>query len=397
MKNIVIRSGSLRMGGLERVLIEVLQNIDLKKYKISLLIEDDSGEENIFLKDIPSEIDLYFIKNKEMIDKTHFYRKKKKNIFYKMMYNYYMFKEHRYVPNKTKILLEKIREKKGDIDVFIDYDWGARRYIDQLEVNKKIVWIHNSVPNMLKKNSKIKRFGENIKKYDLVIAICEEMKKELESLYPFLLGKIKKIYNPFNLNRIRTLSLEDKNLTMDDVKLMKEKYFLAISRLDEVQKDYTTLIEGFKIAKEKGLKEKLYILGDGPSRNYIENLIKNFNLEKEIILLGQRKNPYIWLKNSVGFIHSSKYEGFGLVIVEALTLGKGIICSRCEVGPVEILENGKYGLMFEVGNKEELSKCILEFATDLNLKEKYENLSLERAEIFSTDVVMKGYEEVIDD
>ncbi|MGL6113861.1 MAG: glycosyltransferase, partial [Cetobacterium sp.] len=121
MKNIVIRSGSLRMGGLERVLIEVLQNFDLKKYKISLLIEDDSGEDNIFLKEIPKEIDLYFIKNKEMIENTEKYRKKKKNFFYKIIYNYKMYREHNFVPGKTKELLREIEIKNGEIHSFIDY------------------------------------------------------------------------------------------------------------------------------------------------------------------------------------------------------------------------------------------------------------------------------------
>ena len=59
-KNIIIRSGSLRMGGLERVLIEVLQTIDKKKYNITLVIDDDCDEGNIFEKDIPKEIPYYF-------------------------------------------------------------------------------------------------------------------------------------------------------------------------------------------------------------------------------------------------------------------------------------------------------------------------------------------------
>lgn len=397
MKNLVIRSGSLRMGGLERVLIEMIQNLNFNKYRVSLLIEDDSGEENIFLKDIPKEIDLYFIKSKEIIDKTHSYRIKKKNIFYKLMYNYYMHREHKYVPEKTKEILKEIEEKHGEIDVFIDYDWGARRYVDKLGLKRKIVWIHNSVPNMLKKEDKIKRFGENLKKYDLVVAICDEMKRELEDIYPYLKGKVKRIYNPFNLERIEKLSENKDDLNERDLKLVEEGYFLGVSRLDEVQKDYTTLIKGFKLAKEKGLKEKLYILGDGPSREYIENLIKENSLKNEVILLGQRKNPYIWMKNSNGFVHSSKYEGFGLVIVEALTLGKSIICSRCEVGPVEILKDGEFGLMFNVGDFEKLSEEFLEISKDENIREKYEKRSLVRARDFSTEVVMKVYEEVIDE
>lgn len=82
-KRVIIRSGSLRMGGLERVLIEVLQTIDKKKYNISLVIDDDCGEDDVFKKDIPQEIDYYFLKSEKLMKKLHFYRSKKSNIFYK--------------------------------------------------------------------------------------------------------------------------------------------------------------------------------------------------------------------------------------------------------------------------------------------------------------------------
>ena len=69
-KNIIIRSGSLRMGGLERVLIEVLQSINKEKYNITLVIDDNCGVGNIFEKDIPKEIPYYFLKSEELINKT---------------------------------------------------------------------------------------------------------------------------------------------------------------------------------------------------------------------------------------------------------------------------------------------------------------------------------------
>ena len=78
-KKIVFRSGSLRMGGLERVLIEVLQTINKDKYEIILVIDDDCGENNIFEKDIPKEVKYYFLKSQELIQKIDKYRLKKKN------------------------------------------------------------------------------------------------------------------------------------------------------------------------------------------------------------------------------------------------------------------------------------------------------------------------------
>lgn len=397
MKNLVIRSGSLRMGGLERVLIEMLQNLDTQKYKISLIIEDNSGKENVFIDQIPKGIELYFIKPESMIAKTHFHRERKKKLYHKLMYNILMSREHRFIVSKTKEILKEIEKKSGKIDVFLDYDWGARRYVEKLDLKYKIVWIHNSVPKLLKKNSKIARFGKNLAKYDKVVAICDEMKKELEEIYPYLKKKIVRIYNPFNFERIRKQSSNREGISEKDLELLKDNYIVGVSRLDTAQKDYYTLLKGFKLYKDKAKDDtRLYIVGDGPSRDEIQKLIESLELKKDVILLGLRKNPYIWIKNSKLFVHSSKYEGFGLVLVEAACLGKSIISSNCEVGPKEILGNGEYGKLFEVGDCRALSETLYEMLRDDSKREFYEKKALERSEIFDAKVVIKDYEKLID-
>lgn len=395
MKNIVIRSGSLRMGGLERVLIEVLQNLNLEKYRVSLIIEDDSGDENIFLSDVPEKIDVYFIKPKEMIERTHYHREKKRNIFNKIMYNYLMYKEHKFVIKRTLEILKKIEDKYGRVETFIDYDWGARRYAEKIEADKKIIWIHNSMPKMLKKESKIKRFGKNLEKYDVVVAICDEMKEELQRTYKNIKDRVVRVYNPFNFERILKLSEDKEGLSERELELLKDKYIVAVSRLDTKQKDYKTLIEGFRRAKEEGFEEKLYIIGDGPDREGIEEIIRKKGLESEVLLIGRKKNPYVWMKNSELFVHSSKYEGFGLVLVEAAILGKTVVSSNCEVGPKEILGDGKYGLLFDVGDYKKLAEILSELFRNKKLLKYYSEKSTERAEDFSVELVMKEYEKII--
>ncbi|WP_294704546.1 glycosyltransferase [uncultured Fusobacterium sp.] len=391
-KNILFRSGSLRMGGLERVLIEVLQTIDKEKYNISLIIDDDCGEDNIFEKDIPKEIKYYFLKSQDLIQKTEYYKEKRKNIFYKLMYNLYMNLETFIMCRESKKILKEI----GEVDVLIDFDAGASKYIDKLNVKKKIVWIHNSIPKLKKKKSKIERFGKRLEKYDKVVAICDEMKKELQEIYPKIKEKIIRIYNPFNFERIEKLKNDDIDLTDNDRKLLERKYIVAIARLDSVQKDFSTLIKAFKIVKEKGVEEKLYIIGDGPSRKEIEQEIKKMGLEKEILLLGNRKNPYIWLKNSLFFVHSSKYEGLPTVLIEALICDKMIISSNCPTGPKEILKNESCGELFEVGNYNQLSNLLEKYILNKESKNKFLQEILKRKEEFNKEKVIKEYEKLID-
>lgn len=394
MKNkVIFRSGSLRMGGLERVLIEVLQTIDREKFDIYLVIDDDCGEENIFEKDIPKDIKYFFLKSEEMIRETEKYKARKKNIMYKLMYNLMMEKENRIMYKNMQQILKEL----GEIDVIVDFDAGASKYIEKLDIKKKIVWIHNSIPNLKKKGSKIKRFGKRLEKYDRVIAICDEMKEEIENIYPNLNGKVSRIYNPFNFERIEKLMNDESELTTEQIKMLNEDYCIAIARLDNVQKDFLTLVRAYKNVKDSGIQDKLYIIGDGPSKEEIINEIKKLNLEENIKLVGLSKNPYVWLKKSKLFVHSSKYEGLPTVLIEALICNKMIISSNCPTGPKEILKGESCGKLFKVGDTEELGNYLVEFLSSEENREKYEKNVVIRKEEFNKNKVIKEYEKLIEE
>ncbi|MFV0577517.1 MAG: glycosyltransferase [Fusobacterium ulcerans] len=392
-KKVIFRSGSLRMGGLERVLIEVLQTIDKEKFDIYLVIDDDCGKENIFEKDIPKDIPYFFLKPEKLIRETEKYKEKKKNIFYKSMYNLMMEKENKVMYRNMQKILKDI----GEIDVIVDFDAGASKYIEKLDIKKKIVWIHNSIPNLKKKEGKIKRFGKRLEKYDRVVAICDEMKEEIENIYPNLKGKVSRIYNPFNFERIEKLMEDERELTKEQKKMLNEDYCIAIARLDNVQKDFLTLVRAYKFVKENGIQDKLYIIGDGPSKEEIINEIKKLSLEENIKLIGLSKNPYIWLKNSKLFVHSSKYEGLPTVLIEALICNKMIISSNCPTGPKEILKNESCGKLFEVGNIKELGDYLIEFLANKNNRELYEKNVILRKEEFNKNKVIKEYEKLIEE
>ena len=392
-KKVIFRSGSLRMGGLERVLIEVLQTIDKEKFDIYLVIDDDCGKENIFEKDIPKDIPYFFLKPEKLIRETEKYKEKKKNIIYKLMYNLMMEKENKVMYRNMQRILKDI----GKIDVIVDFDAGASKYIEKLDIKKKIVWIHNSIPNLKKKEGKIKRFGKRLEKYDRVVAICDEMKEEIEHIYPNLKGKVSRIYNPFNFERIEKLMEDERELTKEQKKMLNEDYCIAIARLDNVQKDFLTLVRAYKFVKESGIQDKLYIVGDGPSKEEIINEIKKLSLEENIKLIGLSKNPYIWLKNSKLFVHSSKYEGLPTVLIEALICNKMIISSNCPTGPKEILKNESCGKLFEVGNIKELGDYLIEFLANKNNRELYEKNVILRKEEFNKNKVIKEYEKLIEE
>ncbi|PHH97748.1 glycosyltransferase [Fusobacterium nucleatum] len=382
-KKVLFYNGSLRMGGIERVLVEVLQNIDKSQMDIDLVIEDGTKTLNVFEKDIPKEIEIFYLKSEKLIKITDFFRRKKKNILYKIIYNLLMNYEA-YV--KKSNLKNLVKNKK--YDVVIDFDMGLSKYVKMIDVNKKIAWVHASIKNWYEKESRIARLGKRLQQYNNIVTICDEMKEETVNLFPFLKDKLLRIYNPFNFNRILTLSEEN----VENI-YYKENFIIAIARLTTHQKDFPTLIEGFKRAKELGgISEKLLILGDGPDRERIEKMIRDKNMEKDIILLGSVKNPYPWLKRAKLFVHSSKYEGFGLVLVEALILNKKVISSACPTGPREILENGKIGDLYEIGDYEKLAYYIVESLKNDSLDKELIKKEIQK---FSKEAVIKDYENLI--
>ncbi|WP_029759268.1 MULTISPECIES: glycosyltransferase [Fusobacterium] len=382
-KKVLFYNGSLRMGGIERVLVEVLQNIDKSKMDIDLVIEDGAKSLNVFEKDIPKEIEIFYLKSEKLIKFTDSFRKKKKNIFYKVIYNLLMNYESHIKKNNLRRL---VKNKK--YDVVIDFDMGLSKYIKMIDVDKKIAWVHASIKNWYERESRIARLGKRLQQYDNIVTICDEMKEETANLFPFLRNKLLRIYNPFNFSRILDLSEEKV-----ENKYYENDFIIAIARLTTHQKDFLTLIKGFKRVKElTKISEKLYILGDGPDREKIEKMIKDENMEKDIILLGSVKNPYPWLKKAKLFVHSSKYEGFGLVLVEALILNKKVISSACPTGPKEILENGKIGNLYEVGDYEKLAYYIVESLKNDNIDEELIKKEIQK---FNKEVVIKEYEKLI--
>jgi glycosyltransferase involved in cell wall biosynthesis len=136
------------------------------------------------------------------------------------------------------------------------------------------------------------------------------------------------------------------------------------------QKQQLVLIQALNELKKK-INFKAVIIGQGKLKNILNNKIIEFNLSKKVKIINFQKNPYNILKKSDLLIHTAKYEGLPNVLLEALVLKKFIISSNCPTGPREILDNGKGGLLFKVGNFKELSKKIIYYKNNMQkLKKK---------------------------
>jgi len=133
---------------------------------------------------------------------------------------------------------------------------------------------------------------------------------------------------------------------------------LAVGRLDK-QKDFPMLLRAFRLVRDSR-SARLVILGEGPDRSRIESTLRQLGLEDDVALPGFESNPYRFMRRATVLALSSAWEGFGVVLVEALAMGLPVVSTNCTYGPSEILKGGKYGTLVPVGDHEAMARGLLQ-------------------------------------
>lgn len=232
-------------------------------------------------------------------------------------------------------------------DVIIDFANFAFHKELPLVNKPKFGWCHGSImffDNLMQDS----RLAKNIKQYDKIVCLSDSFLIDFKSKYPELSNKIVRIYNPIDVER---LDKEAKENLFETVK----PYFVAVQRLDYCDKDIETIINAFNEFSLSNDKYKLYIVGDGPSK---ERLMKLSEQNKNIVFCGQLNNASQIIKNAEALILSSTTkwgEGFAVTLVEAQSLKTLTISSNVKSGPAEILLDGKAGILFEPCNVSQLA------------------------------------------
>ena len=125
------------------------------------------------------------------------------------------------------------------------------------------------------------------------------------------------------------------------------------------EKDFVTLIKAFKQVRQN-IDCKLVIIGEGPKRKDLEQLVEELDLKEQVSMPGYAANPYAWMKKAKLFVLSSEWEGSGNVLIEAMAMGVPAVSTDCPYGPSETLANGKYGKLVPVGDPASLATAMLE-------------------------------------
>lgn len=296
-KKILIASYNLDFGGIETSLINLLKNMDLEKYDVTLVLEEIKGA---FLKDVPSDIKIkeYKVSNN-------------KNVLVRKFVN---------LLKRIKWMLLNYKRYYASI-CYATYS-GPCGFVARTSSRNRILFIHSNYYQAYDKDeNKIRAFFDNrkIEKYNHIVFVSNESKKDLCKIYPNIEKKSVTINNLIDYERI--LKLSEKKV---DVKRVAKKIFMFVGRLDESSKRLTLLLEVAKKCKEENVKALFWIVGSGPDEKMYKDIVKNNNLDN-VIFYGAKKNPYPYMKACDYLILTSRYEGFPVVYNEAIILEKPVI------------------------------------------------------------------------
>lgn len=371
-KKLLFLTSSMGLGGIEKCLVAVVNNLDKEKYDIEVCIKN--GDEIEYVKKIRSQVKITYLKTNNEIELLN----SSKN---------YLIKKIRKIKNKM-LENKRLKERLKENDIIIDfYDGNFYKKLKKID-KEKICFFHVKIDklDMYKKN-KIK---EVLSSYNTYCTVSKGLAEEFKDLTK---EECESIYNLFDLNEIKLKSTDNTSLNIKEKNMILEDYFFAASRLENEQKDLITLTKGYKnFYKKSKTKTKLYIAGTGPFEKELKEWIKKLELEEEIILLGFQENPYIWMKNSKAFILSSKYEGFGNVLIEAMACKTPVISTNCPYGPSELIEHNKNGLLIKVEDYKELGNSMMKVLENKKLREQLIANGLEKSKEFDIKKINKSYE-----
>lgn len=322
-QNILFVVDEKRMGGVSILLEDILNMINIKNYNIDILVLHNNGE---MLTNLPKNINLiYGTKYFEAIDYSIKEVLKMHNI--KILYRklkVILDMKTGNIENTIKRERKKILTKKYDVEIAFKDGFTALFTIFG-NSQRKIHWLHYEYKKINPNAKYDKLFRKILPQFDEIIAVSSGVEQIFNEIY-HLENKTRVIYNLVDTNKIISKSNEVSEVELNK----KDLNFISVGRLHE-QKGYDKLIKAINALKENKLLPKnfkLRLYGAGPQKEMLENLIKEFHLEDKVFLMGKVMNPYKYLKGNDLFILSSRYEAFGLVIIEAMTLGVPVLATE---------------------------------------------------------------------
>ena len=347
---VLFRLRSLEMGGVPRVVLDLLRNLPKDKFDFTLMLNLYQGE---LIKDIPSDIKLIVVeKGKEQMSSNPMIQKLQL-IWRRMKLEVY---------DKFPSILYKIKvPEKYDIEVSPGYAEFDMVLNSPDKKSRKLGWFHTDVGYDKDQQRVLSRI-EKMKRFDFMIFGSKQTRQVIGDLYQVTYPKSTVIYNVIKVDEVLKKADLFEHSFQTDLPV-----FSSMGRLHH-RKGYHTLMKVHRSLLDDGFAHRIAVIGGG---NEMENLInqrKELNVEDSFLLLDSQTNPYPYIKASDYFILPTQSESYPLVIGEIMCMRKPIISTNVG-GIAEMIDDGVDGVLIKY-DEDEMYESMKSFMTNPELVQK---------------------------
>ena len=358
-KELLFSINDLRVGGIETAIINLLNNIDYKKYNVTLVMEEKTG---VLLKNVNKNVKVQELKVSN-----------NKNVIIRKGINFI-----------RKLNFSILNYHKFDFSCcYATYSLSANKIALTASKNNSI-YVHSNYRYIYKDKTEFKNFFNcrNISSFRRIIFVANEAEKDFIKIYPELKNKCLVLNNFIDSDKILKLSTEK----ISETHPKNKKLFVFIGRLDDSSKKVSRAINLLKSLSDVNL----LIVGDGPDRKMYEDLVTKNDLSKRVTFVGQKTNPYPYIKLADYIILTSDYEGFPVTYLEAITLHKRIL-TTIDVSDESINIGKDYATIISMDEKEMLKDVQKELSSPRKIKDidikKIQEERLEKLENIFNEVI----------
>lgn len=325
------------VGGVEKSFLDLLESIDKNRYDVTAFLPDDEGEWTPLLKE-RCKVRYLKIENFKTVFLSQLHEGKIygaiRTLFFRLLARLHYKKNYR---KSTEYFIRSMPRIKEKFDCAVAYqiinDDCVLGTLFRINASKKIVWLHTYI------NKQEALYGQWYDKFDRLFCVSGFAKKALTDNFPILTNKTEIFYNIVNSERILSLSEDDVCEQFDKAVIS----IVTVGRLSR-EKGQNVIPHVVRRLLDAGHQVKWYLVGDGPLREEIQYNIRKEQVKDYVILLGNKNNPYPYIKACDIYVQTSMIEGWGLTVSEAKVLHKPIVTTDAGVMS-EQLQTGVNGII----------------------------------------------------
>ena len=365
-KKIVFVTKALWIGGIETALINLLNDFDYDKYDVTLLV---LKAELDMLDQIQPKCRVLIADREETVTFQERYRYGRlfhlteksdaPSRLHKMMM--WTVPIIRWAENRLYIRYIKKKMKNERFDTAVIYsDVAGETAIRAIKADKYLMFYHHGAMRHV--------YHDKIayKKCEKIIAVSEHQAEALRKFNPRYSSKVTAIPNLIDVAGIREKSLALTREQFDTTKFN----IVSVGRVSHEKGMDLAVKACAELVTEGNDNIRWWIVGDGPAMQEVKKMIKELHMEEYVITVGMQKNPYPYIRQADLYVQPSRFEAFGLTILEAMILGKAVLATDT-MGAHEIINDGKNGQICDVTGQE-MARQIKELILDLKKLAKLE-------------------------